>query len=122
MHVKVALLLRQERQQHLADGVGMNPAGISRRLSGAVPWTVFELDAVAAYFGTSTSALVTDSPEFLNSIRVPDEREPWSDRHYEQAGLPVIPRRRGGRNLRGESTTVSRQYRWVGADAYELAA
>jgi transcriptional regulator with XRE-family HTH domain len=57
-HIRALLAERGIPQSALADYLGMKQQGVSRRLTGAVPFDVDELARVAQFLGLHVSELV----------------------------------------------------------------
>ena len=57
-NIRAELARQRVSQRSLAVGLGMSPAALSNRLSGATPIDVNELGAIADALGVSASALL----------------------------------------------------------------
>ncbi|MFD5079658.1 hypothetical protein [Streptomyces sp. NPDC058371] len=56
--VELLLTVAGQKQNQLADGIGLPTYAVSRRQSGRSPWSFDEADAIALHFGIPTLALL----------------------------------------------------------------
>lgn len=92
--IKVLLIRRDMNQTDLADRIGVKQAYMSRRMTGEIPFDVYELQNIAVALGVSIRDLFSDDDE-PSDIR---PRRTYTDR-------PGGRRRKGGTMLPSSHAT-----------------
>ncbi|MQS06066.1 acyltransferase [Streptomyces alkaliphilus] len=66
--VAALLFATGETQRELGAGIGRGQTEISRRQSGATPWTLADLDALAAHYGIPVPDLLCGVDHALSKL------------------------------------------------------
>lgn len=94
-NVAVLLHRSQVKQQTVAHRLGMTGATMSRRMSGQQPWLLWEVQALAEFFGVTLDELAGDLPSRAQWEARPKGFEPLT--FCSVVGGPVLRLIPGGR-------------------------
>lgn len=69
--VRVYMALHGESHEDVAGVVGLTRPAVSARLNGRTPWSLGDVDKLAAHYGVSASTFLDEVPDVMTRLRMP---------------------------------------------------